>query len=147
VHALSAEPSGYVANVVHQDPPASVLWEVDAGRHPAGASAPPASMAGNNGRPDLSLPQWSAPAVAGCGWTPAGDSWDRGLRQLLTEAADPWFSAVHLVPADRELLVRRAVHGFSSASEARQHAVESGWLDFAVRSTSGLPAELRPDAP
>ena len=116
---------------------------------PAGASARPALMVGSAGRPDLSLPRWSAPAVARCGSTSAawGDAWGRSLRQLLTEVADPRFSAVHLVPADMELLVRRAVHGFRTASEARRHAVESGWLDFAVRSTSCLPAELRPGAP
>jgi hypothetical protein len=116
---------------------------------PAGASARPALMAGNRGRPDLRLPRWSAPAVARCGSTSAawGDAWGRSLRQLLTEAADPRFSAVHLVPAERELLVRLAVHGFPPASEARRHAVENGWLDFAVRSTSCLPAELRPGGP
>jgi len=114
---------------------------------PAGASAPLALTGCNAGRPAVSLPRWSAPAVGGCG--SASTAWGDvcGPPQLLTEAADPRFSAVHLIPADRELLVRRAVHGFPAASEARQHAVENGWLDFALRSTSCLPAELRPGAP
>lgn len=116
---------------------------------PSGASAPPALTTCSTGWPALYMPRWSAPAAADCGSasTAWGAVWSCSLRQLLTEAADRWFSAVQLVRADRELLVRRAVHGFPTAGEARQHAVENGWLDFAVRSTSCLPVELRPDAP
>ena len=91
--------------------------------------------------PEPSLRRWSSLDGATGGWPPLdGDAGD-----LLVVAQSSDLSVLHLLTAGGgELAVRRSVGGFVGEREAREHAVENGWSNFAVVPTHQLPGELRP---
>jgi hypothetical protein len=96
------------------------------------------------------LRRWESPDGAAGGWppvVPGADVWDRDLERLLSQAEDPAFSVLHLLPGGGALDVRRVVHGFSDYATASRYAVENGWCDFTVQPTRSLPSHRRQDAP
>lgn len=96
------------------------------------------------------LRRWSSADGSVGGWppiTPGGDMRGYALERRLTATEHPAFSALHLVPAAGELVVRRVVHGFGDEAGAGLYAIESGWRDFSAQPTRSLPLELRQDGP
>ena len=78
---------------------------------------------------------------------PDADGWDRGLQRLLSADEHPALSVLHLIAADSELVIRRAVHGFAGVQAAEYFAIENGWQEFSVQPTHRLPAGLRQVTP